>query len=366
MLHRYRFVSRLTDNLCVRLKPAGEGYRNAMRIRSCFRIVSGWALASLVSSCLHQGGVVFGQPPTTGGGMPAPALGVGEGSIPDPLHAGGVAFGKEPTREQWLDLVSNQSGSIVGAVDGPERGEGTTPSGSESDLPFDALRAASLSIRIRTLDPLGNVLSGVEIEAYRQVMGTSVRLVGVTDASGSLDLDLGGLKGLSKNFLAGPDLFLPVFERFTNPVITCRDPRTGQMALLAEPWRQPTWDLRLGQPAILSGRVRGPIKEVGIPGTPYRSTVDASGSWSIGDVPGGRYVLTARTDLGAGATASVTVIPADRVEVPVLEEIESGSGGSESNPGVIDSPRGSWPKDSLEPGTSEDSTTGAVSVGLPQ
>jgi len=359
---------------------------NFMRIKGDFRFVSGWAVASLVSSCLHHGGVVFGQPPTTGGGFPAPASGVDSGAG---IHSGGVVFGKEPTREQWLDLVSNQSGSFVGDVNGGERSvvepvNGVDPSGQ--------LPEASLSIRIRTLDVLGMPLSGVEVEAFRQVNGTSVRLQGRSDASGSLVLDLGSLRGLSSGFLAGPDLFLPVYERFTSPLITCRDPRSGHLALLAEPWRRPSWDLRLARPAVVSGRVRGPIQEVGIPGTPYRSMVDASGSWTIPDVPGGRYVVMARIEKGAGATASVTVIPGYPVEVPVLEVNESGSGGNNppinnARPGTgefVSNPDDWWPEQPLEPdategstGTSdaepsdgenptEDSTTGDVSAALPR
>ncbi|MEB3188532.1 MAG: carboxypeptidase-like regulatory domain-containing protein [bacterium] len=362
-----------------------------MRIKGYFRFVSGWALASLVSSCLHHGGVVFGQPPTTGGGFPAPASGVDSGAG---IHSGGVVFGKEPTREQWLDLVSNQSGSMVGDVNGVVRtspvsviapADGVDPSGQ--------LPEASLSIRIRTLDVLGMPLSGVEVEAFRQVNGTSVRLQGRSDASGSLVLDLGSLRGLSSGFLAGPDLFLPELQESTSPLITCRDPRTGHLALLAEPWRRPSWDLRLARPAVVSGRVRGPIQEVGIPGTPYRSMVDASGSWTIPDVPGGRYVVMARIASGAGATASVTVIPGYPVEVPVLEVNESESGGNNPDqiifprpwPGdFVPNPDDWWPEQPLEPdgtegspGTSdaepsdgenptEDSTTGDVSAALPR
>ena len=303
------------------------------------------------TGCLHAGGIVFGQDPRSGGGIvPAPVGPIAESGS---LHAGGVVFGQEPTREQWLELVLNQSGSLAGqrgsGLDGPEP-VSSSASGNQVVSPFDALPAASTSIRVQVLDSRGFPLAGIQVDALRAVNGRSRLFSEVSDASGSVTLDLSLLQGSAKLARTGPDLFgfLPspqdriVLATESEPLVLFRDVAGSKFALLTAPWRRSSWTVRLGPPGDLAIETRGSVKAVGIVGLPYQASSFEADRWVLKGIPAGRYIVTALGQAGDLATTSVTVTPGETVQLPLLDvETVSDRGDSPgtiggSNPGSDD------------------------------
>lgn len=282
--------------------------------RILFTLLSVTGIAS--SGCLRLGSGQ-GLNPGIPANLPvqaAPASGTMPG---DSLHAGGVIFAREPSREQWLELISNQSSSLTGDYYEPV----TIPASGSCLVcnTFDFQPDASTSVRIDVLDSLGKAVSGARVSAFRHIALQSRMVSAISDASGSVILDLSSLKAWRPRLEWIPTLYFSNIaqESRTEPVVLFEDPDALQRGLLTLAWTRSRWTVRLGLPGRIAIQTQGYVEDVGIVGMPYHGRFLGAGRWTVSDVPAGRYIVTAQGGEFL-ASSSVTVLPGETVVAPQL------------------------------------------------